>query len=292
METIEEQPRPSWTSWAWPTAFALVTVLFSLLPMLPGGEAFNRPMVLAAYLAVFVLLVAGVLVWAFLRTRRQRHHYEQRLERWTHERAVQQERLRIARDLHDLASHGLGTMTVRAATAKLTDDQDERLLALDDIERIGRASTAELRRMLSILRDPEARSNAPMRPADTLEQLPGIIDTARRAGIDVTVERGDLGEVPAGLQVTICAIVREALANTARHAGATTARIILSRHAGGIQVDVRDDGPSPGWRPTPGAGYGLAGLRERVELHDGTLTSGPYAKGFRVTADLFEDKTP
>ena len=199
---------------------------------------------------------------AFLRTRRQRHHYEQRLERWTHERAVQQERLRIARDLHDLASHGLGTMTVRAATAKLTDDQDERLLALDDIERIGRASTAELRRMLSILRDPEARSNAPMRPADTLEQLPGIIDTARRAGIDVTVERGDLGEVPAGLQVTICAIVREALANTARHAGATTARIILSRHAGGIQVDVRDDGPSPGWRPAPK--IGRASCRERV----------------------------
>ena len=80
-------------------------------------------------------------------------------------------------------------MTVRAATAKLTDDQDERLLALDDIERIGRASTAELRRMLSILRDPEARSNAPMRPADTLEQLPGIIDTARRAGIDLWTRR-------------------------------------------------------------------------------------------------------
>ena len=75
METIEEQPRPSWTSWAWPTAFALVTVLFSLLPMLPGGEAFNRPMVLAAYLAVFVLLVAGVLVWAFLPGARQSCFY-------------------------------------------------------------------------------------------------------------------------------------------------------------------------------------------------------------------------
>lgn len=292
MERVESAERPSWTSWAWPAAFAAVAVLFLIVPVLPGGLVPEGPLAASGYFAVLAALVIGVLAWALWATKRQRVHYEQRLEQWAKERAIQQERLRIARDLHDLASHGLGIMTVRAATAKLTDDETERLMALDDIERIGRSSTAELRRMLSILRDQDA-ADAPMRPADSLNDLPDIIDTARRAGLRVTIEQEhDVSEVSAGVQVTICAVIREALANALRHAGATTAHVRISTSRQRLRVDVRDHGPSPGWQPHPGTGHGLAGLRERVELHGGTLTTGPVEHGYRVTAELPIDDAP
>ncbi|WP_129656338.1 sensor histidine kinase [Rothia halotolerans] len=270
--------RPVWASWAWPIAFAALALLFVLLPGLPIGRI--EPI---WSLAGFALLVVGVVGWAVLRTRLQRRQYEARLEEWAKAKASQDERLRIARELHDLASHGLGTMTVRAATAKLADE-DERLMALADIERLGRRSTAELRKMLAVLRDPGAQ--APMRPADSLADLPEIIETARRTGIEVEASMDELGEVPASVQVTICAVVREALANAARHAGATRSQVSIVLTRRGIAVDVRDTGPSPGWQPHPGTGHGIDGLRERVGLHGGTLTTGEHEGGFRVLAEL------
>lgn len=270
--------RPVWASWAWPVAFAVLAVLFAVLPVLPSGRV--QPI---WSLAAFALLVVGVVGWAVLRTRQQRRQYEARLEEWAKRKAAQEERLRIARELHDLASHGLGTMTVRAATARLADE-DERLMALDDIERLGRRSTADLRRMLSVLR--ESGADAPMGPLDALADLPSIVEDAGRTGIEVELSVEDLGEVPAGLQVTVCAVVREALANAARHAGATRVRVSVSQAKAGIAVDVRDSGPSPGWTPHPGTGHGLDGLRERVALHGGTLTTGAHEDGFRVLAEL------
>lgn len=258
--------RPVWASWAWPIAFGALAMLFLFLPVLPIGRVAPIWSLLG-----FAVLVVGVVGWAVLRTALQRRQYEERLETWAKVQAVQDERLRIARELHDLASHGLGKMTIRAATAKLADE-DERLVALDDIERLGRRSTSELRKMLAVLREPGAQ--APMRPVDALADLPDIVETARRTGIEAELTVDDLGEVPASVQVTICAIVREGLANAARHAGATRARASIALTRRGISVDVRDSGPSPGWTPHPGTGHGIDGLRERVGLHGGTLTTG------------------
>ncbi len=275
---MEDFERPVWASWAWPAAFGALAALFALLPVLPIGRVAPIWSLLG-----FALLVVGVVGWAVMRTRLQRRQYEERLEQWAKAKAAADERLRIARELHDLASHGLGTMTVRAATAKLADE-DERLIALDDIERLGRRSTTELRKMLAVLRDPGAQ--APMRPVDSLTDLPDIVETARRTGIEAELTVDDLGEVPASVQVTVCAIVREALANAARHAGATRAQISIALTRRGFAVDVRDSGPSPGWRPHPGTGHGLDGLRERVALHGGTLTTGAHEDEFRVRAEL------
>jgi signal transduction histidine kinase len=198
--------------------------------------------------------------------------------------AVQDERLRIARELHDLVSHGFGLMIVRAATAQLADES-ERHLALADIERVGRSAMSELRRMLTVLRA-QGTSEVPMQPLESLADLRGIVGTARKAGAEVQLTIDELGDVPAALQVTICAMVREALANVVRHAGKTSVWVAITSTESGIRVDVRDAGPSPNWKPQTGTGYGLVGLRERVKLHGGTILAQPFETGFRVTADL------
>jgi signal transduction histidine kinase len=282
---MEHVERPSWESRAWLIAVGVFAVL--LLVLLALGQ--DAPYLIVA-ISLILATAVGVTTWALLRTRAARRAYEERLTEWAAEKAVQAERLRIARDLHDLASHGLGLMTVRAATANLTDDHDdaERRQALSDIERVGRETSTELRGMLALLRT-GGDSPAPLRPVDALTDLPAIIDNAQRAGLTVMLQQDDLGNVPAGVQLVVCSTVREALANALQHAGPTTVRILIERTATGITVDVQDGGPVPGWRSHAGTGNGLRGLRERLAVHHGTLTSGPTDTGFRLLAYLPEE---
>lgn len=244
----------------------------------------------AVAVAVLVLTLAGavaVVAWALVTTRRQRRAYEDELTAWAAERAAHAERLRIARELHDLASQGLGLITVRAAAARTVTGPEadaERAAALADIERVGREATTELRRMLAVLRAPG--DETPLRPTETLADLPRIVDAARAGGVTVTLDVDDPGEVSRGVQVAVCAIVREALANTARHAGPGAARVSVHREADAVVVTVIDDGPVAGWTPQPGAGTGLAGLRERVGALGGSLHAGPVGGGFRLAARL------
>ena len=281
---MEHDERPSWDSRAWLIAAGVLVVL--LLALLALGQ--DSPYLIVA-VSLMVATAVVVTTWALLRTRTQRRTYEEQLTEWAAEKATQAERLRIARDLHDLASHGIGLMTVRAATASLTDDgeDDERRQALTDIERVGREATTELRRMLALLRS-NGDSPAPLRPIDSLNDLPRIVENARRAGLDVTLHHDDLGTLPAGVQLTICATIREALANALQHAGPTTVQVTIERVRDTIRVDFRDDGPVPGWQPHPGTGNGLRGLRERLSVHAGTLITGPTENGFRVLAQIPE----
>lgn len=281
---MEASARPEWASRAWLIATGSLVVLVLVVPLLNPDLGGLLVTVILSVLAAAAITVAG---WALLHTRSQRRSYEQRLEAWAAERAVQEERLRIARELHDLASHGIGLMTVRASYANLTDDADdaERRQALTDIEQAGRAATAELRQMLTLLRG-ATPEDVPLRPVATLADLPNIIEDAERSGLRADIEIGDVGEVPNALQATIGAIIREALANTARHAGPTTAHVHLSRDHTTLRVDIRDDGPIEGWHSQAGASHGLAGLRERLALHHGTLTTGPTDTGFRVLAEV------
>ncbi|GAA3809840.1 hypothetical protein GCM10022226_32750 [Sphaerisporangium flaviroseum] len=265
-------------------ALLLVTLVLALSTIGADQPAGTLAVVLAA-----ATYAVSVLVWALLRTRRQRRLYEDELTAWAAERAAHAERLRIARDLHDLASHGLGLVTIRAAAARtLTGPAGdaERVAALTDIERAGRQATTELRRLLTVLRTPG--DDAPLRPAETLDDLPRIVHAARTSGVTVALDAGDIGEPSAGVQLTVCAIVREALANTARHAGPTGAHITVHRDEDAVIATISDDGPRPGWVPHPGAGAGLAGLRERVGALGGSLHAGPAGHGYRVTARLPE----
>ncbi|QDW61316.1 sensor histidine kinase [Oerskovia sp. KBS0722] len=279
---METTARPVLRSRVWPLAGGLVGALVLVLATL----GVDRPVTALVVLLVATATTAGVLAWALVRSRRERRAYEDDLTAWAAERAAQAERLRIARDLHDLASHGLGLITVRAAAARTVsgpDGEAERARALADIERAGRDATTELRRMLTVLRSPG--DDAPLRPAETLDDLPHIVESARSAGLDVTFDVEDL-TVSAGVGLGVCAVVREALANVLRHAGPTRAQVVLGRDAAGLRLVVEDEGPVAGWVPHPGAGVGLAGLRERVATLGGSLASGPCGRGFRVEAVL------
>lgn len=274
--------RPLWRSRAWLTAAVLLALVAGLLSFV----GVDRPASAWAAVAVAAAVAVSVVGWALDRTRRQRRRYEEELASWAGERARQTERLRIASDLHDLVSHGLGIITVRAAVARTVTGPDgvaERADALTDIERVSRETTTELRRMLTVLRDPDA---APLRPADTLDDLPAIVQDANIAGLTATLGVEELTDVSPGAQLTVCAVVREALHNTVRHAGPTSARVSVRRDGATVLVEVQDSGQRNSWQPQAGAGHGLDGLRERVTALGGTLDAEPDGNGFHVTARI------
>lgn len=290
LDVMETTERPTWErSRAW-----IVVACLALVPLVAALILNSGGVTTAAIVSGAILMVAAF-VWAIQRARRQRRDFEDRLASWAAERAVAQERLRIARDLHDLSSHGLGLITVRAAATGYLDGPDadgERQRAMLDIERIGRSTTTELRRMLTLLRTP-GDGPAPLHPADTLAALPSIIRDAERAGLIIHQSIEGLGTVgdeaggiASGAQLAVCTVVREALTNVLRHAGPTTVRLTIVRQGDALNVTVDDDGKNPGWQPEPGAGHGLTGLRERVKTHGGTLATTPTRQGFRLYASI------
>ncbi|MDR7275459.1 sensor histidine kinase [Catenuloplanes atrovinosus] len=258
---------------------AVVTAVVLTLGMCSIGASGPLASVLPPVIAG---AAAGAAIWAVRRARADRAAYEARLTAWAASEAVLAERLHIARDLHDIVSHGLGLITVRAAATRHLPKSPEVADALTDIEETGRQATAELRRMLGVLRAPAGA----LTPVDGLDDLPGIVENAGRAGLRPQLIVTDLGPVSPGVQVTVARTVREALANTARHAGPTDVRVHVHRDGPHVVVTVADGGPAPGWHATPGAGHGLAGLRERVTSLGGTLLTSAVDGGFRVTARI------
>ncbi|MBM2618341.1 two-component sensor histidine kinase [Actinoplanes sp. LDG1-06] len=267
--------RPEWRSRAVPVLVAVATV--AVVAMVTGSAQ-------GAVATIVPLVVVGgsvaAAVWAVRRWRADRRAYEQRLTKW----AVVEERLKIARDLHDIVSHGLGLITVRAASTRHLEKPAEVDSALTDIEQVSRTATAELRRMLDVLRDKSG--DAPIQPADDLTVLPEIVRAAETSGVRPELTVTDLGKVSPGVQLAICQTVREALSNTARHAGPTDVRVVVRRDEETLVVSVVDAGATPGWRREPGAGHGLVGLRERITALGGTLAARPKNGGFQLTARI------
>lgn len=278
--TVRERPARRSRVWSIAIGALLVVLVVSFILGFTGD--------LAVVLLVGIAL--AVAVWAVIRLRKERAAHEAALTRWAASEAIFAERLRIARDLHDIVSHGLGMISVRAAAARHLNSRNasERPLleAIEDVEALSREATLELRRMLETLRAVD--EPAPRHPTDTLASLPEIIAGAQRAGLHVELHREDLGTVSPGAQPAICAIVREGLGNSARHAGFTRVRVHLSREHDTISISITDDGPSTGWAAAPGAGHGLIGLRERVTSLGGTLHAEPHETGFRLEATVPE----
>ena len=263
-----------------------------------------------------ILAMTGLVAAALWLRRRDRRVYEQRLAQETAARAVAEDRLVIARELHDAVSGNLGAITVRCAVARRLETTPDGLrTALDDVETASREATDALRRMLAVLRDenrpptPGALAVIPAGdapaagPVNSLaENLRELIGRARRTGVAVELDAEahigvDVGTaqaaamadgLPAPTAQAATRVVAEALANTARHAGPTRARVTLRREPGRLRIAVVDDGPATVWEPHPGAGQGLRGLHETLTSLGGTLTAGPRADvpGFAVEAIL------
>nr|WP_261795949.1 histidine kinase [Mobilicoccus massiliensis] len=151
----------------------------------------------------------------------------------------------MPRELHDVGSHGLGLITVRAAAARTVagpDAERERAAALADIERAGREATTELRRLLGVLRDPD--DEAPLRPPPSLSDLATLATASRRAGIGVDLHVPAAVAVSPGVLAAVHAVVGEALANVARHAGpGARARVAVRRESHDVIATVEDAGP-------------------------------------------------
>ena len=267
-----------------------------------------------------LLVMAGLVAASLWLRRRDRRAHERRLAQETAARAVAEDRLVIARELHDAVSGNLGAITVRCTVAqRLETTPDGLLAALNDVESASREATDALRRMLAVLRDEHTPStpgavaapaavpgDAPVpEPASInnfAESLWELIGRAHRTGVTVDLDvdactgaDADVAQaaamtdgLPAPTAQAVARVVAEALANTARHAGPTRARVTFRREPGLLRIAVDDDGPVPGWEPHPGAGQGLRGLHESLTLLGGTLTAGPRADapGFAVEATL------
>jgi signal transduction histidine kinase len=216
-------------------------------------------------------------------------------------RAVAEERARIAREMHDIIAHSVSVIVVQASAAEdVFDTRPEAArLALRSIEAAGRDALGELRRLLAAVRpDPDGD---PTRPRPGLDQVDTLAEPLRVAGLAVAVRReGSVRELAAGVDLTAYRIVREALTNTLRHAGAARADVTLRYRADSLEIDITDDGRGgvdlgsdprapggPAGRAGRTGGLGLVGMRERVAMQGGQFDAGPLpAGGFRVRARL------
>ena len=205
--------------------------------------------------------------------------------------AVADERARIARELHDVVAHALSIMVVQAAAAEqlLVSDPERARTALAAVQQAGRNATAEMTRMLDLLRGVGIDELAPL---PTLDGLPDLIEDARLAGAEVALEHDQLRPLPAALELCAYRVVQEALTNTAKHANSPHVQVRLTCSEAALTVLVEDDGGA-GPRASSGTQRGLLGLRERVEVFGGTLDTGPSpGGGFRVHAVLPIGATP
>jgi signal transduction histidine kinase len=195
-------------------------------------------------------------------------------------RRVGEERLRIAREVHDLVAHAMTAINVQAGVAAhlLERDPGQAYDALRDIKQTSGAALTDLRSTLEVLRDPSA--TAPLGPPAGLDDIEQLTGGLRSAGVEVELDVGAVGDVPAVVQSTAFRIVQEALTNVARHAGASSTRVCVRRVPGAVTIDVVDDGTGAGPVAAGAAtGNGLRGMRERAAAVGGTLQAAPIDSG-------------
>ncbi|MBB4715754.1 sensor histidine kinase [Streptomyces luteogriseus] len=233
---------------------------------------------------------------AFVQAIRERAERAERTREEEARRRVAEERLRIARDLHDVVAHHIALVNVQAGVAAHVMDKrpDQAKEALGHVREASRSALNELRATVGLLRqsgDPEA----PTEPAPGLDRLDELTGTFRSAGLHVEVARADQGTtLPAAVDLAAYRIIQEALTNVQKHAGPQAkAEVSVVRVGPNIEITVLDDGSGEN-ETQDGGGHGLLGMRERVSALRGTLTTGPrYGGGFRVHAILpLKSRTP
>jgi signal transduction histidine kinase len=247
-----------------------------------------------AGITVGILLVVGAAEG--LRTRSERVAEYRRTVATRRQTEVQAERVRIARELHDVLAHSLSQINVQASVGlHLMEKQpDKAAEALASIKETSKTALDEVRSVLGVLRaDQGGEPGAPLVPEPDLSRLAGLAASVTAQGVEVTLD-DRLGEVPQATQLAIYRIVQESLTNVVRHAHASHARVELEESGGSYRVTVSDDGGGPAASPVadvagrrPGGGRGLLGMHERAELLGGTLDAGPMpGGGFRVRAAI------
>jgi signal transduction histidine kinase len=290
---------------------ATTFVLFFLADGLVGYTAATRPRwtsILAAFLPVGVvtgytvvrlthrypvnitgmaaLASSAAIAWLVGNTIHQSRDHADTLRSQATQQAVTAERLRIARELHDMVAHNIGIIAIQAGVgSRVMDTQPaETRNALDAIEATSRETLAGLRRMLGALRQGDQES-APLDPTPGLAALDQLVARSAAAGVRVDIRwRGDRRNLPSDIELAAFRIVQEAVTNVVRHSGTRDCSVTVDYRRDELAVDIVDLGCGG---TVAGSGFGIAGMRERVTLLHGEFSAGPRPEGgFHVAARL------
>ncbi|WP_447006732.1 sensor histidine kinase [Saccharothrix isguenensis] len=272
------RPAPSFEGAAGPLDPVIASVLY--------GIGFNLLFFLSSYFF-------GDMAWESARRQAELEHRAEQLRRSQEQNtrgAIVAERVRIARDLHDVVAHHVSVMGVQAGAARRVLDRDLDLAreALRTVEDTARTAIGELRGLLGVLRadQEEVRDKEGETSSPGLDQLPELAELARSAGLDV--EHGVYGDprpVPEGVALSVYRIVQESLTNVVKHADARKADVRVRFLENSLEVEVADDGRGSKGTSVGLTGFGLVGMRERVAVHGGELEAGPRRDaGYRVRA--------
>ncbi|MGQ4450701.1 sensor histidine kinase [Streptomyces griseus] len=255
--------------------------LYRWLP--PDGDP-AAPWAQEGFITAWV--VAVVAAAELLRVRREQWAAARAERAAAERRRADEERLRMARELHDVLAHSISVINVQAGVglALLDSDPEQARTALTTIKGASKEALDEVRQVLANLRTP---GDAPTAPAPGLDRLPELVDQAAAAGLAVNVEsEGDPAAVPPGAGLAAFRIVQEALTNVVRHSGSRTALVHIAHGSGRVRLRIDDAGPATG-DDAGGSGNGLVGMRERAAALGGTIEAGPRPDGgFRVRAEL------
>jgi signal transduction histidine kinase len=246
--------------------------------------------------------LTAVVAWLLGDASHRTREYGEKLRAQAATQAVTDERLRIAREMHDMVAHSIGIIALQAgAAARVVHTQPHAAReAMTAVETTGRETLSGLRRMLVALRQADQdqdrdrdRDRAAvsaeadrLRPAEGLADLDRLAAATTAAGVQVDVHwKGARRQLPPDIDLSVFRIVQESITNVVRHAGTTACRVTVDYLEECVAVEVTDDGRGRG--STTDTGFGLVGMRERVALLHGELTAGPRPEGgFRVTARL------
>ncbi|MET8052076.1 sensor histidine kinase [Streptosporangium sp. NPDC005286] len=259
-----------------------------LLLSVAGGP--SRAANIAGVLLAGVAFMGGA--WIAGRAVRERRAHAVRSAEQLADRAVTEERLRIARELHDVVAHSMSLIAVKAGIANhvAAARPEEAADALRVIEVTSRGALTEMRRLLGVLRS-DLDAPPDLTPSPGLTDLSVLAGQAAMAGVRVELDVRATG-LPEGVELSVYRIVQEALTNVVRHAAPARCRVSVEASAGEVRVEVADDGP--GERVLPGGpGHGLIGMRERVAVYGGSLTAGRRPEGgFGISARMPYGEAP
>jgi signal transduction histidine kinase len=274
-----------------------ITTAVGVMALVVAGPDLNSPLVFGEVARILAPIIVAAALGdaarnrrAFLEEAQQRVLAAEATREEETRRRVDEERLRIARDLHDITAHSLSLIAVQSGVAAhvLDSDPEEARRALLAIRETSRSALHELRGLLGVLRG-AGEGPAPLAPAPSLARLEELTDPLHDAGFELEVERdGDLASLPAFVDATAFRIIQEALTNVLRHAKPCPVSVSVKRSPAALAVVVTDDGPTlTGGEAAAAQGHGIPGMRERAAAVGGTVEAGPTpAGGWRVSALL------
>ncbi|WP_367321753.1 histidine kinase [Streptomyces sp. HUAS ZL42] len=285
LTVVAIRTRPRTAAWMWlvTAAYAFVSESFF------GGGHFSTNTAQMLFVSAFALL--AVTVWHIRREAAQEVTAQQSVT--AHERSrrtLLEERTTIARELHDVVAHHMSVVAIQAEAApyRVENPPEELERAFATIRENAVAALTELRRVLGVVRAEDYE--APDAPQPTLADIDGLLANVRDAGLSVEkAVTGAVRELPQGVELSAYRIVQEALSNTLRHAPGANARVEIGYVLGGLGLRiVNAPPPEPSLvKPSPGAGHGITGMRERVSMLNGEMTAGPAQDGgYEVTVFL------